>query len=101
MIDKLEKINTQDIAFAISFGVDIKEVEKISLFKMKNEMHTKAFRMREENKTITQKEADALNSRLREIIDALMEFDYDPMCDYIVDFDSFVKENKYYNKFCW
>lgn len=68
---------------------------------MKNEMHTKAFKMREENKTITQEEADALNRRLREIIDSLMEFDYDPMCDYIIDFNSFVKENEYYNKFCW
>lgn len=101
MIDILEKATIHDIGLAKTLGIDSREVERLSLYKMKNEMHIKAFRMRRNEETITQDEADSLNARLEEIIDNLIEYDYEPMEDYIIDFDNFVVGNEHYNKFYW
>jgi len=101
MIDILEKATIQDLGFAKALGIDESEVERISLFQMKNEMHNKAFDMRYNKQIISQEEANILNKRLEEIICKLTEFEYDIMEDYIIDFNSFVVSNEYYNKFCW
>lgn len=101
MIDTLEKANIHDIEFARALGMDEGDVERLSLHQMKNEMHNKAFKMRQDNETISQEESNVLNARLGEIIDKLIDYDYDPMNDYIIDFNSFVLENGYYNNFCW
>jgi precorrin-6B methylase 1 len=103
MVDKLEKMSIQDLAFAKELGMDINDVEELSLHQMKNEMFHKAFTMRDNKQVITQEEANLLNDKLNSIINELCstDYDYDPCEDYIVDFDCFVKENKQYNKFCW
>lgn len=101
MIDTLEKMNIQDLAFAKVFNMDITEVEVLSLHQMKNEMHNKAFRMRENKTIITQHEADKLNKRLDSIISELENRDVDTSSDYMINFDSFVPENEYYNRFAW
>ena len=102
MIDKLEKMDAQELALAKALGMDISEVEGLSLHQMRLEFQRKAFKMRDNTETITQKEANQLNNQYQEIIRELEEFhDYDQMCDYIVDFDSFVVENEQYNRFCW
>ncbi|MGU8834244.1 hypothetical protein ACV3UL_08080 [Clostridium perfringens] len=101
MFDSLEKLNVHDLQMANALGIDSDEAKYISLSQMKIEMHRKAFKMREDEITITQEEADELNKKLKFIVDKLMDYDYDPMSDYLVDFDSFVKENEYYNTFAW
>lgn len=97
----LEQVSIHEIALASAFRMGEYELERIYLYKMKNEMHNKAFGMRDKNITLTQEEANVLNKKLQVIIYRLEDFDYDAAMDYIVDFDSFVIENSYYNTFCW
>lgn len=101
MIDTLEKVTIQDLVFANALGVEKSEVEKVNLFRMKNEMFNLAFNMRDKNQVISEEKANELNHRLYEIIDMLMEHGYEPLEDYIIDFNSFVTDNENYNKFCW
>lgn len=102
MIDKFKNIAIQDISLANALNIKDSEIKRLNLFQMKNQMFNKAFKMRDNNITISQGEANKLNRELKEIIDTLeKEYDYDAMQDYIVDFDSFVESNSYYNTFCW
>lgn len=102
MIDTLENISLQDKLFAQVLGVSEQALEKLSLFQMKNEMFGLASKMRFNNQTITQEEANTLNTKLFEIVDVLEELhDYDASTDYIVDFDNFVVDNPEFNNFCW
>lgn len=75
---------------------------KLDIFQQKNEMQHLAFKMQSDKTTITQNEADNLNSKYQEIVSLLEnEYDTDLMCDYWIDFNSFVPENPYYNKFSY
>jgi len=101
MLDNFEETDIQDSMFAKALGIGLEEVERLSLNQLKNELHNKAFKLRDNNETLTQEEDNCLNETLQGILYQLIEFDYDIAEDYIINFNSFVKENKYYNKFCW
>lgn len=98
----LEDENLQDFRFGEDWEDDNDEVEKyLKLHQMKNEMFNKAFNMRRNNVTISQEEADELNKILDDIINQLVGYNYEPMLDYIVNFNSFVVDNEHYKNFCW
>jgi len=80
----------------------LKEVTYDEMFKAKCDYARKAFGMRHDDVTITQEEADELNKQFQEIINYLeCNGSYDYMEDYIIDFDSFVKDNESFRRFCW
>lgn len=68
---------------------------------VKNKLHNRAFTLRDQHKTLTQQEADELNFKLNVAIQELQELGYDPLSDYIVNFNSFVPANTEYNRFMW
>lgn len=102
MIDRMANTTAQDLAFANAMGMDIKEVERLDIFKQKNQMQNLAFTMQTENKVITQEEADELNQRYNEITYILeREYDKDLSGDYWIDFNCFVPENTKYKRFAY
>lgn len=102
MIDKLENTTIQDLAFAKAFGFDMKDLERLDIHKQKNQMQNLAFKMQIKKETITQEEANRLNEKYNEIVSLLEnEYDVDLSCDYMINFNSFVPENSYYNRFAY
>lgn len=83
-------------------GIDDNRIKELDLAKEKNKLFNKAFRMREDGETIPQEEADKLNNLLY-CIQSKLELcsDYHMAIDYIINFNSFVKDNEYYNVFAW
>jgi hypothetical protein len=102
MVDRLENTSIQDLAFAKAADIDIKEVEKLDLFQQKNKMQNLAFKMQNNKEIISQDEADKLNYKYQEIISLLEnEYDTDLMCDYWINFNSFVPDNPHFNRFSY
>lgn len=102
MVDRMENICVQDLAFANALGISRDEVERLSLRKTKNKMISMAFQFNREHTDIDQKTADELNEKFDEIISALMEDEgYDPCGDYIINFNWFVPGNARYGKFAY
>lgn len=82
-------------------ALNIRENDGIRLNRLKNEMREKAFKLRYDNETLSQEEADKLNAKLSDIIGGLMGYGYMPEDDLLIDFDNFVPESKHYQQFCW
>lgn len=102
MIDRMENVHVQDLAFANALGISEKDIERLSLRQTKNKIILMAFQFNREHADIDQKTADKLNDQFDEIISALMEDEgYDPCGDYIVNFDCFVPGNAQYGKFAY
>ena len=100
-MEKFKAMNNQEVEFAKQLGISEDMVKQLDLYSYKNVLHQRAFHMRDRGETITQEEADKLNNELQEVIRKLEDCGYDAMQDYMVDFDSFVIGNDYYNRFAW
>lgn len=72
--------------------------EKVELYRMKKVLVNKAFELKNNHTDITQDEATNLNNLHEALINQLAEYGYNPLNDYIIDFNSFVKDNEEYRK---
>lgn len=90
-IDKLEEATVQDKILAQGLGIEGGEVERLSLFRMKNKLQFYAWKLEKEKIKISKEEADSLNDKLQQIIYHLEnDHNVDLSADYWIDFNNYI-----------